>query len=125
MLYRMEREPKALERLFELLQESYLSLTSESDLKAYLTQMRIRIARIIKEEVLNLLQGGTQLSPQKKKMKKMNSPSSSNLKESPSDEDEDIDEYNEIDNDSDPFDDEFDDFELILIKSSSTRIVIF
>ncbi len=34
--------PKALERLFELLQESYLSLTSESDLKAYLTQMRIR-----------------------------------------------------------------------------------
>ena len=109
MLYRMEREPKALERLFELLQESYLSLTSESDLKAYLTQMRIRIARIIKEEVLNLLQGGTQLLPQKKKMKKMNSPSSSNLKESPSDEDEDIDEYNEIDNDSDPFDDEFDD----------------
>jgi len=56
MLYRIEREPKALERLVGLLQENYLAIASGPELQAFLAGLRARIARLIKEDLLNLMQ---------------------------------------------------------------------
>lgn len=55
MLYRMEREPKAIERLFELVQNSYIELMSEVELSAYFKRIRKNIAKIFKDQFFHML----------------------------------------------------------------------
>lgn len=55
MLYRIEREPKAIERLFEFLEESYFNLMAEQDKRAFFNKIRIQITKIIKEELLDFI----------------------------------------------------------------------
>jgi hypothetical protein len=62
MLYRIEREPKAIERLFEFLEESYFNVMNDQDKRAFFNKIRIQITKIIKEELLdfiNLTKGNT------------------------------------------------------------------
>jgi hypothetical protein len=55
MLYRIEREPKAIERLFEFLEESYFNVMNDQDKRAFFTKIRIQITKIIKEDLLDFI----------------------------------------------------------------------
>jgi len=55
LLYRIEREPKAIDRIFDFIDDSYPELINEQELRTYLTHLRFRIAKIIKEELLTKL----------------------------------------------------------------------
>lgn len=64
MLYRMEREPKAIERLFELIQNSYMELMSETELRTYFKHLRKNIAKIFKDQFFHMLSSSSsQASP--------------------------------------------------------------
>jgi hypothetical protein len=93
MLYRIEREPKAIERLFEYLHDHLLDLVKDTEFQDFLMRQRRIIAKLIKEDLLNLLNISKDISlePIKKPVKSTEHP----LKDEKSkmqDNDEDLDE---------------------------------
>lgn len=52
ILYRLEREPKAIERMVEYLENNWMEFVKEESFQYFVQNLRINIAKIIKEELL-------------------------------------------------------------------------
>ena len=52
MLYRMEREPKAIERIAQEISYNYKNLIDQGHLRSYLYQFRKSITKLIKDQLL-------------------------------------------------------------------------
>lgn len=52
ILYRLEREPKAIERLVEYLESNWLAFLKKEDLELLIRDIRLSITKIIKEKLL-------------------------------------------------------------------------
>jgi hypothetical protein len=78
LLYRLEREPKAMERIFEYMEANYFSLIKDDTLGQFLRQMRINISKIIKEQLMNLVNTPSPGEKQRKSKKPKNPRNQSN-----------------------------------------------
>jgi hypothetical protein len=66
LLYRMEREPRAVERLLGFTQSNLIEVIPERDLRTFITRIRALVSKTIKEDLLNLLEL-TKTAPENKK----------------------------------------------------------
>jgi len=53
ILYRLEREPKGMERIFDYIEDNFFRLIESKAMDSYLKQMRMAIAKILKDELMN------------------------------------------------------------------------
>lgn len=54
ILYRLEREPKAIERIVEYLESNWLNFIIKKDLEIFIREIRRSITKIIKESLFDL-----------------------------------------------------------------------
>ena len=55
ILYRLEREPRSIERILEYIEANYFTFVQKDSMEEYLTKIRVTIAKIIKDQLLNLV----------------------------------------------------------------------
>jgi len=55
ILYRLEREPRAIERIIEFIEGNYFNFVQKDSMEEFLNKIRTLVAKIIKDQLLNIV----------------------------------------------------------------------